>query len=1025
MLSYHPAYETLSERDVAEYRARGILVRHRKTGCEIYHLRSEDEENTFAFIFRTPPRDGTGVAHIVEHSVLCGSARYPVKDSFVVMARRSLATFLNALTYPDKTVYPAASAVKADYYNLMSVYADAVFAPLLSEETFLQEAHHEEFAEDGSLDIRGVVYNEMRGDYSSADSLAGTASSTSLFTPGHPYSFDSGGDPERIPSLTYEAFKAFWAEHYHPSNCRIYLHGNIDTTEQLEKLEHLVLGHFEAKSVATEIPLEPPRLSPARIEVPYPVSEGAESATQIIVNWLTAPLVGPLSSGEGSSARIAAQAATQAGLPAGAAEREAAEVTAEALGLEVLTEILLGHDGSPLAKALRDSGLGEDLSPQCGIDTGLRQIIFSAGLRGVKRGDEAKVEELILAEVGRVVKNGILIEARETALHSIAFSNKEIRRGGGTYELRLMNRCLRGWLHGAAPEATLGFEVPLAFVRERLEKNPRWLESLAEKWILSNPHRTTVTVFPDPGLLEKNKSERVALLAKRESSLSSAARTEIREKAEKLAALQLEADTPERLELIPRLFVKDLPSEIDVVPREMADIAGIPVSVHPIFTNGIIYLDLAFPIDSLPIELFPWLPFYTRFVAGAGLPGLPYDEVAELLAKNSGGFGAYLDAGEVMPGAPGARQKPFAAFAMFRLKALTEKFPAALDLAVRLLTEADASDSKRIGDLLAEIGNDYLSALVPAGNSFALSRAGAYHSQALAAEELWRGTTQLRFLADLREGREGSGAATGDTDVIDARKAGEILGAIGASIVCRRGLRMSLTADQADTKAALAALAQALPRLPREPGLPPAAGKAIDAPTAHEAYAISAQVGFAAAACASSRLGTREFVHETVLGHLLTTGSLWDELRVRRGAYGASMYIEGFEGVALFSTYRDPKPVESLSYFQTALTEAAEGKGMDSAEEAVVGTTGRDLKPLLPEERGLADFKRELYGVDDALRRAKRRHLLDTTAKDLQAAAARLSTSFEKAATVLISHEEDIQYMQRLRGDTRIVRLPI
>ncbi|MBL8968134.1 MAG: insulinase family protein, partial [Spirochaetaceae bacterium] len=204
MTPQHPAFELLTDREIPEFRARGILYRHKATGLEVYRLVSEDPENTLAFAFRTPPRDGTGVSHIVEHSVLCGSERYPVKDAFLVMARRSLATFLNAFTYPDRTVYPAASAVEADYFNLLSVYGDAVFFPRLTEETFLQEAHHLEYDEEGRLEVKGVVYNEMRGDYSSPDSLTATVSMRSLFTPGHPYSFDSGGDPAAIPTLDYE-----------------------------------------------------------------------------------------------------------------------------------------------------------------------------------------------------------------------------------------------------------------------------------------------------------------------------------------------------------------------------------------------------------------------------------------------------------------------------------------------------------------------------------------------------------------------------------------------------------------------------------------------------------------------------------------------------------------------------------------------------------------------------------------------------------------------------------------------------
>ena len=1023
MASHHPAFELLSDREIPEFRARGLLFRHKATGCEVYRLVSEDEENSFAFAFRTPPPDSSGVAHIVEHSVLCGSERYPVKDAFLVMARRSLATFLNAWTYPDKTVYPAASAAPADYFNLMSVYGDAVFFPRLSEDTFLQEAHHLELSEEGSLDVKGVVYNEMRGDYSSAESLAATAAATSLFTPGHPYSFDSGGDPEAIPSLSYEAFKEFWAACYHPSNCRIFLHGNIDTERQLAFLEERFLGRaepgkrFAARKPSPEIPFEPPFAAPRRLEVPCPASEGSEGATTIIVNWLSRP----------------------------------AADAAEALALEVLSEILLGHDGAPLSVALRDSGLGEDLSPQSGLDSSYRQAIFTAGLRGARRGDEGKIEELVVATVRALAAESFKAEALEAALHSIAFANKEIRRGSGTYGLRLMNRALRGWLHGAHPEESLSFERPLAVLKESLAAEPRYLEGLALALVADNPHRSTVTVYPDPGLFERREAERRAALAARAASLTKAELERVGERAARLAEEQDRADPPELLALLPRLEVKDIPRTIDIVPRERASVLGRPASLHPLFTNGIVYLDLAFPLDGLPREAYLWLPLLSRFIAGAGLPGLPYDRVAERLARTAGGFGASLDSGSPLRRAADGRVEalPVASYAIFRLKALAEKFPAALELALSLLTGADVSDGKRVADILAELGNDVLSALVPAGNSFALARAGAPLSEALALEELWRGTSQLQFLRSLREGpagteaavvaAEAAGAAAGEAGLAAAAGSDEVAGppaaaveeaqavldALRRSIVGRSGLRINLTAGREDLPAALAALEAALPALPEEGAPPPASGRPLDPAAMSEGYVIPSQVGFAAAALASSRLGGPRYAQESVLAHYLTTGPLWDELRVRRGAYGASCYAEPLEGTFLFSTYRDPSPAESLSFFGEALSRASAGLSAEAAEEAVVGAAGRDLKPLLPEERGFADWKRELYGIDDAMRREKREALLSTGKKELEAAAARLAASYAEASSVLISRAEDVQLLHSRRGDTRIVELPL
>jgi presequence protease len=983
----NPAYELLSESDLPEYRCRSLFLRHRKTGCEIYRLESEDEENVFAFAFRTRPADGRGAAHIVEHSVLCGSERFPVKDSFLVMARRSLATFMNAFTYPDKTVYPAASAVEADYFNLMNVYGDAVFFPRLTEDTFLQEAHRLELDDSGRLDIKGVVYNEMRGDYSSSESLATTASYTSLFSPGHPYSFDSGGDPEEIPSLSYEGFRGFWESHYHPSNCRIFLYGNIDTEKQLGYLDERFLSRFERAGVDTEIPLQAPIASPRRVEVPCPVAEGSDSVTSIVVNWLTVPVT------DGT----------------------------EALAMEVLSELLVGHDGAPLAVALRDSGLGEDLSPQCGLDTSFRQILFSAGLRGARRGDEAKVEELVLGTVAKAAAAGFSADALDAAMHGIAFANREIRRGSGAYGLRLFNRAARGWLHGAGPEATLSFEAPLAELRARMAARPRYLESLAESLIVRNPHRSTVTVYPEPGLLEARRAERDAALAMRAAALSDAEKAAIRARGAALAEAMARPDSPEEIATLPRLARADLPRKVETIRREEAVLSGggVGAILHPLFTNGIVYLDLAFPLDGLSRSSLAWLPLTSRFVTGAGLPGRGYDLVAEDLARRAGGFSAILESGSPVGGGS-ARS-----FAIFRLKALAERFPAALELVLELLSGADYGDEKRALDIYAELRNDVVSALVPAGNAFAQTRAASRFSEASAIEDLWRGTSQVEFLLSLDEaGRDGNARDRIARDSIARDYIAKALSALAPSVFAREGLRVNLTAEEGAIGGALASLESALGRLPASPATsspPPAAYAPAAGP---EAFAISAQVGFSAAACPAARLGEAGFGHETILAHLLGTGPLWEELRVKRGAYGASAWTDGLEGIACFSSYRDPRPVDSLAFFGQALEEAHLRFGTGGAEaeadvdEAAIGALGREQRPLLPEEKGFVDFRRSLYGIRDEERQAKRDAMLSAGAREIAAAAGRLAASYAQAEAVLISRSEDVQSMRRVKPDT-------
>jgi hypothetical protein len=981
MFETHPAYEIIETHDLPEYRCKGILFRHKKTGCEVYRLETEDEENVFAFAFRTRPADGTGVAHIVEHSVLCGSERFPVKDAFLVMARRSLATFMNAFTYPDKTVYPAASAVEADYFNLMDVYGDAVFFPRLGEDTFLQEAHRLELDDKGKLDIKGVVYNEMRGDYSSSESLASTACSTSLFSAGHPYSFDSGGDPEVIPSLTYEAFKAFWAAHYHPSNCRIFLYGNIDTERQLAFLDERFLSRFERIAVDSEIPLQASILEPRRIEVPYPLAAGSDSATSIIVNWLTVPVT------DG----------------------------AEALAMEVLAELLVGHDGAPLALALRESGLGEDLSPQCGLDTSLRQIIFSAGLRGAKRGDEGKVEELIVGTVERVAAEGFSSEALDAALHSIAFANREIRRGSGAYGLRLFNRAARGWLHGAGPSTTLSFEKPLAELKARMATDSRYLEGLALSLIARNPHRSTVTVYPEAGLLESKEKKREAELAALAARLSETEKRRLREKGAALEEAMAKPDSSADIAKLPRLRRADLKREVETIARSHEEAGGIDAEVHPLFTNGIVYLDLAFPLERLTKESLLWLPLASRFFTSAGLPGESYDLVSERLARAAGGFHAMLESGTPL----GAKKA--SSYAIFRLKALASRFPSALEIMMSLLVGADSSDLKRVEDLCAELRNDVASAIIPAGNAFAQTRAASGFGEASAIEDLWRGTSQVEFLIGLKDakGEELAGALKG----------------LVPSLFSREGLRINITAEEEALPAALSALDSALGALPGRPGASTQRSSTragvYESARGAEAFTISSQVGFAAAACPAAMLGTPEFGHETVLAHLLGTGPLWEELRVKRGAYGASAWTDGLEGLACFSSYRDPRPVDSLKFFGEALEASAKRFGSSGVaaetevEEAAIGSLGHEQRPLQPEEKGFVDFRRSIYRIEDEKRQIKRDAMLSAGAKDIAAAAERLAAAYASAVPVLISKAEDAHYFKQGYPGARVRELSL
>jgi len=606
-----------------ELDAAGVWARHGATGAEVFHIYNGDSENLFAFAFATPPADNTGAAHVLEHTVLCGSARFPLRDAFLVLAQGSLQTYLNACTYPDKTVYPASSVNERDYFNLMGVYGDAVFNPLLPEWAFMQEGVRREFDGEGRLRINGVVYNEMKGAYSAQDTYAGVWSVRAVM-PDTPYAFDSGGDPEDIPRLTWDALQTFHRERYTPANCRVFLAGNIPTERQLAFLEERFFA--PAARAGARAGGAVPALAkaerwdkPRSFRVPCPGGGADGQKPSCVVSWLCGD----------------------------ASDQE------ECAALSVLTDILLGHDGSPLTRALLESGLGEDLSPVCGLETEIRETVFTAGLRGVDGENLSKVEPLILAELRRLAEEGIPAEEIEAALLGAEFANREIRRSGGPWSLVWMRRAMRGWIHGRKPWETLLVVPALEAVKAKaLEKG--YFEGLITRFLLKNPHRAWVIIEPEEGFLERREAALEEALEKAERDMSEEERKSILTKNEAMKEVQEKGDSPEALASIPHLALGDLSPEPQRIPGETLSAGAVPVLAHPIKTNGITYVDLAFPADLLPWEEERWLPFFSRAVAAVGLPGKDYGEVSSLLARTAGGLHTALESAALAPGAAAA-----------------------------------------------------------------------------------------------------------------------------------------------------------------------------------------------------------------------------------------------------------------------------------------------------------------------------------------------------------------------------------
>ncbi|MDR0403660.1 MAG: insulinase family protein [Treponema sp.] len=983
-------FEILDTVDLPELDAKGVWARH-TSGAELFHVHNDSGENLFAFAFATPPEDSSGAAHILEHSVLCGSERYPLKDAFIVLAQGSLQTFLNAWTFPDKTVYPASSVNEKDYFNLMSVYGDAVFRPLLTEWAFMQEGWRLEPAEKGGLAYSGVVYNEMKGAYSSMDAYAGLWSVKAIM-PGTPYAFESGGDPDHIPDLSWEALREFHRSRYAPGNCKIFLAGNIPTEKQMEFLDRVCLAGLPAGKPLPRPARTVPWNESRFVRVGCPGS-GGETKPQAFVSWLCS---------------------------------DTADIP-ETTALSCLAEILLGHDGSPLTRVLIESGLGEDMSPSSGFEAELGETFFCAGLRGVaperrNGGRDAliyeKIEKLILEELKRLASEGIPKEEIDAAMFSMEFSHREIRRSHGPYSLVWLRRALRGWLNGAKPWETLLFVQNFGLVKQKLAENSRYFEGLIEKYLVNNPHRALVAVEPEDTYLAKKEAELNAALAEKEKTMTPAEKKALEKKAETLEQIQSAGESPEALAAIPHLSRADLVPLPEIIPREFRSIPGnggdVPCLVHPLFTNGISYAELAFPVDVLEIEDYPWLPFFARAVVSVGLPGMDYAEVSSLLARTAGGFYAILETGS-----PAPREKPREAAAndaapeipaedaakfpvgdaalkdataeegllgrdwiIYRLKALDEKFKISLDIALRLITEADFSDLRRLKDLVAEMKNDCDSSLAPAGHSYAGGRSGASCSRSRAVGEIWNGLSQLPFSHELA--------------AMDITEVSRRLFSIRDALASRAGLVVNLTAGAAApplrAAAPLGRFGPPRPANHRCREISSFLALSADDGRAEVWASPSIQIGFAAMSLPAALYGSREQAAEMVFAHELSTGALWESIRMKGGAYGAFARSDSLEGVFSLATYRDPDPLRSLKTFPEILLKRSRSDGgEDNLEKSIIGTFARETVPHTPSDNGFVDFLRYLYGITAEFRFTRLKKIVALAANDTAAVAGRLA----------------------------------
>jgi presequence protease len=920
---------------VPEVRATVYEALHLRTGARFLHLHCDDTENLFAVTFRTPPPDSTGVAHILEHSVLAGSRHYPVKDAYNLLVRGSLNTFINAFTAPDFTCYPACSQVRADFYNLATVYTDLTLRPLLKRSTFMREAHHLEIGADGELALSGIVFNEMKGAYSTPERVAYAKTFQSLF-PDTPYGVESGGLPECIPDLTHEQFCEFHRRYYSPSNASCFFYGNLPTRDHLAFLEEQ-LEDFERVEVTSAVPDQPRWDAPRRVAAEFPIGPDDPIERRSVVNiaWLTAP----------------------------------ADDLPQRLILEVLGEALVGHAAAPLRRALIDSGLGEDLSPMSGLETSHKQLPFAVGLRGTDPEHADAIEQLALTTLEGIARDGLPRELLEAAIHQVEYKGLEIHRAPFPFALELLFRTLSTWLHGGDPIDPLTFPTHMRALRERWEADPDLFRDAIRRWLIDNPHRVRATVTPSRTLAAERDAQLRERLAKLKATLKPADLDRIRTDVEALNQEQQTKDRPEDLAKLPRLQIAEIPRDVESIPTASQRIDGVPLLVHDLFTNSIAYADVAFDVSDVPEELQPYLPLLGEALTGMGAAGLDYASFATRKALVTGGVAAELDAHERLAGEGSAQ------YLLLSARALTRNIPAMTGVLRDILVAGDLTDEARLRDILSEMRNGLRASIAPMGHRYAWRSAAAGLSLSAWRDEQWNGATQLRFLGEL------------------VKTFSEAPGQVIEKLVHLRGLllrrgrvQLNLTGDGeslAELRGPITELIAALPT-----------GGAVGTAGAPALLREDPGIAIPGAVCYVARVVPVPRHNDPVapqlhaLASYLNSGALYKKIRVEGGAYGGIGTYASLSGELAMFSYRDPNLEKTVEVFDTVLDDfLKEELSPEDLRMIVIGAMNRLDRPLDPGQKGRAALERSWVGLSDEARQRFRAGVLATTIESLRACA--------------------------------------
>lgn len=956
-------YEVKEQRMLEDVHAEGIHLIHKKSGARICVMSNDDENKVFFIGFRTPPNDSTGVPHIIEHSVLCGSRKFPLKDPFIELVKGSLNTFLNAMTFPDKTLYPVASCNDKDFQNLMDVYLDSVFYPNIykNQNIFKQEGWHYEYSkEDGQINLNGVVYNEMKGAFSSADGVLAREILRSLF-PDTAYQNESGGDPAVIPDLTYEQFLDFHRTYYHPSNSYIYLYGNMDVEQQLEWLDKEYLSAFSMIELDSEIGQQDEFEEPIEKELYYSISsaEKEEDNTYLSCNWAVGNNLDPK----------------------------------QYIAFGILDYALLSAQGAPIQKALLDAGIGHDIYG--GYDNGTFQPVFSVIAKQANHEDKERFMNIIQETLEKQVEQGLNKKTLLAAINSSEFKFREADFGRYPKGLMFGLQVMDSWLYDdEAPFLHMDEIQIYDYLRNNLESG--YFENLVQKWLLDNKHKSAVTVLPKKNLNAENEAELIGKLEQYKNAMSEEQKQALDQETREFEAYEETPSTQEELETIPLLTRNDMKKESDPYSNEEISLDGMKLLWHDYPTNGIVYLDFLFDASHIEEGRVPYLAILKMLLTKLDTAEYAYPDFADEVNLYTGGIHTEINSYSLTDS-----QDDYTAQFEVRISVLEANLKKALMLSESMVARTDFSDDKRIYEILAQSRSRLRMELSENGHRISANRAMANFSLSAKYSELTQGIEFYRILDHL--------VSEFDTEKENLRA---ILSGLTAQIFQKCNLTISCTCDK-----------EALAETKRESS---SFISCLFADSAHHVQTVKPlekqNEGFMDASQIQYVSLAGNFAHASyeytgalrIFKSIMSFEYLWNNVRVKGGAYGCAGQVSRNKDV-FFTSYRDPNLSATLQVYRDVVSYL---KGFEADEREmtkyVIGTFSEMDAPLNPKSQGRRSLIAYLTGTSYETIQKERDEVLSAGTKDIQNLSEIIKAALEKSYVCVIGNEEKLKQEEQV-----------